>query len=78
MSAIPYLDCENNSESSETLFAQMLYLDENSELILRVFNNNILESELFDLNCDDQLDLDTLFRKSLVYDNDNNLAINII
>lgn len=71
-----YIDCETAEISSESLFRLLVYTDENDDVQIRVYNNGVSNGSLQSLSCD-PLSIEDIFRNMIVYDNNNNPALNI-
>ena len=71
-----YLDCETTSISSESLFRLLIY-SVDSDIHLRVYNNGTSNDSLQPLLCDNPLSIEDIFRELIVYDLNNNPALNI-
>ena len=58
-------------------FKLLIFEDVNSDLQIRVYNNGTSNDSLEELSCDNPLSIDDIFRNLIVYDLNNNPALNI-
>lgn len=72
-----YINCENAGISSESLFRLLLFTDIDNDVKIRIYNNGISNDSLESLNCNDKNSIKDIFRNMIVYDADNNFALNI-